>query len=164
MFRVLLLSILLSASTRAVAAPVAGQASVIDGDTLEIHGDRIRLNGIDAPESRQLCRRATGEPYRCGQVAALALADFIGLATVSCEQTGRDRYKRLIATCEARGVDIGRWMVEQGHAMAYRRYSDRYVPEEIQASRDRRGIWQGPFLPPWAWREQAGEMAPRHGP
>ncbi|MFD2140248.1 thermonuclease family protein [Ancylobacter oerskovii] len=156
------MSILLSASTLAAAAPITGQASVIDGDTLEIHGQRIRLNGIDAPESRQLCRRAAGEPYRCGQLAALALADFVGLATVACEPTGRDRYKRVIATCEARGVDVGQWMVEQGRAMAFRRYSDKYVAEEVRASRARRGIWQGPFLPPWAWRAQAGENSPPH--
>ncbi|MFD2142891.1 thermonuclease family protein [Ancylobacter oerskovii] len=157
------LALLILLGTSAAAEPLSGQATVIDGDTLEIHGERIRLNGIDAPESRQTCRRADGASYRCGQVAAFALADLIGRATASCEPTGRDRYKRIIATCAVGGTDVGQWMVEQGHAMAFRRYSEVYVPEEIEASRTRRGIWQGPFLPPWAWRAQAGESAPRHG-
>lgn len=64
---------------------IVGVASVIDGDTIEIHGQRIRLFGIDAPESSQLCARPGGERWRCGQRASLALADRIGRATVSCQ-------------------------------------------------------------------------------
>lgn len=133
--------------------PIIGQATVIDGDTLEIHGQRIRLNGIDAPESRQTCERADGTDYRCGQAAAFALADWIGRATVHCEPSGQDRYKRIIATCFARGDDMGRWMVQQGHALAFRRYSTVYVPDEIEAQAAGRGIWQGRFVAPWDWRK-----------
>ena len=77
---------------------LVGRATVIDGDTIEIHGRRIRLYGIDAPESAQLCTTG-GARYRCGQSAAVALADFIGQRTVICAQSGTDRYERAIATC-----------------------------------------------------------------
>jgi hypothetical protein len=72
---------------------ITGTASVIDGDTIEIHGTRIRLHGIDAPESRQECARPTGERWRCGQQAALALADHIGRSSISCVPRDRDRYR-----------------------------------------------------------------------
>ena len=147
--------LILAASLVAIpvaATEIAGQATVIDGDTIEIHGQRIRLNGIDAPESRQMCERADGTAYRCGQAAAFALADWIGLATVHCEPRGRDRYKRVIATCFARGDDMGRWIIRQGHALAFRRYSTVYVPDEIEAQAAGRGIWQGRFVAPWDWR------------
>ncbi len=91
-------------------ADMAGVASVIDGDTIEVHGQRIRFHGIDAPESRQLCRR-DGKPWQCGKDAANALADKIARRPVTCEDLGRDRYKRIIARCTAAGEDIGRWMV-----------------------------------------------------
>ena len=79
-------------------ADVAGVASVIDGDTIEVHGQRVRLHGIDAPESRQLCR-LDGKPWQCGKDAANALADKIARRPVTCEDLGRDRYKRVIARC-----------------------------------------------------------------
>src|SRR5437868_14728126 len=103
-------------------ALLVGQASVIDGDTIEIHGTRIRFSGIDAPESRQLCE-ANGVSYLCGQKAAIALSDFVGAHIVSCKKTGMDRYRRVIAKCFADGTDLSGWMVSKGWAMAYRKYS-----------------------------------------
>ena len=134
------------------AADLAGQASVIDGDTIEIHGQRIRLFGIDAPESGQTCE-SSGLAYRCGQIAALALADFLIEKTVSCYDKGRDRYGRMIAICYVRGQDLSAWIVEQGWAMAFRRYSDAYVGQEQAAEDAERGIWRGKFVPPWDWRK-----------
>ena len=88
----------------AAQSPIVGVASVIDGDTLEIHGQRIRLHGIDAPESRQFCEK-NGKKYRCGQQAALALADKVGRATIRCEQRDIDRYKRIVAVCRLGSED-----------------------------------------------------------
>jgi len=136
----------------AYAATLTGVASVIDGDTLEIHGTRIRLFGIDAPESGQLCTRESGERWRCGQQAALALSDRIGRATVSCSGLDTDRYGRMVAVCRSRGVDLNGWMVAQGWALAYRRYSMEYVSAENRASQSRRNIWSGSFDMPWEWR------------
>ena len=109
-----------------------GQATVIDGDTIEIHGQRIRLFGIDAPEAPQTCT-ASGKTYLCGQQAALALADQIGRSVVTCEQRDIDRYGRIVAICFAGGADLGSWLVEQGWALAFRRYSTAYVAQEQSA-------------------------------
>ena len=127
-------------------------ASVIDADTIEIHGQRIRLHGIDAPEGRQTCE-LDGQPYRCGQQAALALADYIGQRTVVCEQRDVDRYQRVVAVCHVGGEDMGAWLVSEGWALAYRRYSTDYVDEEDGARTSRRGLWRGEFIPPWEWRQ-----------
>ncbi len=96
---------------------MAGVASVIDGDTVEVHGQRIRLHGIDAPESRQLCR-LDGKSWQCGKDAANALARKIARRPVTCEDLGRDRYKRIIARCTVAGEDLGEWIVSQGLALA----------------------------------------------
>ena len=137
----------------APAPEVAGRATVIDGDTIEISGQRIRLAGIDAPESRQSCG-PRAETWPCGRRAAMALADRVGTRTVRCAQQGKDRYRRLIAVCRAGGEDLSAWMVEEGWAMAYRRYSKSYVTAEDEARMSGRGIWQGPFIPPWEYRKR----------
>jgi endonuclease YncB( thermonuclease family) len=130
---------------------IIGVASVIDGDTIEIHGQRIRLFGIDAMESAQRCQKA-GKQYLCGKEAAFALADQIGSQVVRCEHEDIDRYKRVVATCSAGGIDLNQWMVARGQALAYRRYSDRYVPDEEKARAARLGIWDGEFQAPWNYR------------
>ena len=85
-------------------------------------------------------------------LATPALADKIARRPVTCEDLGRDRYKRIIARCTVAGEDLGEWMVSQGMALAYRRYSLDYVDEEADARAARRGIWTGEFVPPWEWR------------
>ena len=133
-------------------ADITGQPRVIDDDTIEVAGQRIRLHGIDAPESRQLCRR-DGERWRCGKDATGALEAFLGSRPVSCEELDRDRYRRIVAKCKLGRIDIGGWMVSEGWAMAYRRYSTDYVSDEAKARKARKGIWQGHFVPPWEWRK-----------
>ena len=139
------------------ADTLAGRASVIDGDTLEIHGERIRLLDIDAPESRQTC----GDPaWRCGQKAALVLAEFIQQKNVWCETAKRDRYRRWLARCQTDGPDLGDvdlsvWLTEQGWAVPYRDclcYDVRAASAEAQAAK--RGIWSGEFEMPWDFRKK----------
>ena len=132
-------------------ADITGRASVIDGDTIEIRGQRIRLFGIDAPESGQMCL-AGHKMFRCGQRAGLALSDKIGRAMVSCSPKDRDRYGRVVAVCHSRGEDLNGWMVSQGWALAYRRYSRDYIKQEKRASASKRGVWVGKFIAPWDWR------------
>jgi endonuclease YncB( thermonuclease family) len=138
-------------SERPSTDDILGQASVIDGDTIDIHHTRIRLSGIDAPESAQTCE-VNGTVYRCGQRAAFALSDFIGSQTVQCRQTGTDQYHRVIAICRVAGVDLGAWMVAHGWAIAYRKYSRAYISDEEEAHHAQRGIWAGSFMPPEDWR------------
>jgi endonuclease YncB( thermonuclease family) len=144
---------------RGEAANLVGVASVIDGDTLEIHGQRIRLHGVDAPESPQYCYLPGQKKWRCGQAAAMALDDFIGGKTVTCEQKGKDRYRRIVAVCSAAGQDINAWLVENGWALAYERYSKAYVEHQKRAKTAQAGIWKSRFQKPWEWRKQKRKKA-----
>ena len=143
----------LSFGASAMAQEITGRASVIDGDTLEIHGERIRLFGIDAPEGGQPCEDAQGERWRCGQAAAFALDEVVQGRTVTCAARDRDRYGRVIATCDA-GGDVGAYMVSIGMAVAYRKYSKAYVGQENVARRAGVGMWSGRFEMPWDWRKR----------
>ena len=119
---IFLLAMLFVISAQDAVAEIAGRATVIDGDTIEIRGERIRLYGIDTPESSQLCD-LDGQRYRCGQQAARALADKLGEKTVRCSEKDVDRYGRTVAVCFVGGEDVNRWMTFQGWALAYRKYS-----------------------------------------
>jgi endonuclease YncB( thermonuclease family) len=149
---VVLLLIAARPSPGAAAELIIGQASVVDGDTLEIRGQRIRLFGIDAPEAAQTCTDAQGGVYRCGQKAALVLDARIGDGVVTCERKDTDRYGRPVAICRAYGEDLGAWLVGLGWAVALRKYSSRYVPAEELAHKRKVGMWAGGFQPPWEWR------------
>lgn len=135
-------------------AEIVGQASIVDGDTVEIHGHRIRLFGIDTPEKRQPCWDASGSEYRCGQKAAFVLSDFIGNSPVSCEERDIDRYGRVVGRCFVRGKDVNEYMVRSGFAMAYRRYASDYIGAELEARNNKRGLWSGAFQAPWDWRRE----------
>ena len=129
-----------------------GPARVIDGDTLDVGGVRIRLHGIDAPESKQSCQ-AGGKRWSCGHEATRALSGRIGGRSVSCQERDRDRYGRVVAVCSASGTDLNAWMVAEGWAFACRWYSNAYVAQESGARTARRGVWRGDVIPPWDWRK-----------
>lgn len=151
MFRPLVLSALLFVfPTIASSAEIAGRASVIDGDTIEISGQRIRFDGIDAPESRQVCRTSSGEAYRCGRVSADALDRFLAQSRPTfCIPKGKS-YDRIVAVCRrADGADLNAWMVRNGHAIDWPKYSKgRYADEQREAKAKQRGVWSGEFQTP----------------
>ena len=137
----------------AAAGNIVGQASVIDGDTIEIHGTRVRLFGIDAPESAQTCHDADEKAYRCGQQAANAVAEFVGSQTVTCVQRDVDRYGRTVAVCRACGIDVADWLVRAGLALDWPRYSKgAYTAAQKAADGGHVGMWRGPFVEPWLYR------------
>jgi endonuclease YncB( thermonuclease family) len=151
--RLRLLGIFLAMTLPASADDLSGQASIIDGDTLEIHGARIRLWGIDAPESDQLCRNDDSEHYRCGQKAANDLDVFIARRRVECVEVDRDQYRRAVAVCTVAGVDLADWLVRNGHALDWPKYSKGdYAAAQDEAKRADRGMWSGSFVEPWRYR------------
>ncbi|MFN4098707.1 MAG: thermonuclease family protein [Pararhodobacter sp.] len=139
MLRICLLFVLLLAAP--AQADIRGSARVIDGDTLEVAGTRVRLFGIDAPEMNQPCNGADGE-WACGPWARDELVRLIGQRRVTCRGVEYDRYDRLVAVCDAGRGDLGAALVRGGAAEAYRRYSLDYVAVEQLAQADRRGIWR----------------------
>ena len=148
-----LVLMLLLLSGSALADDFVGQASVVDGDTLEIHGIRIRLWGIDAPESSQLCRGEDSLQYRCGAQAANDLDAFIARRPVNCSPLSLDQYGRTVATCSVGGTDLGEWLVRKGLALDWPQYSKgRYGSAQRAAERTGVGIWKGSYVEPWLYR------------
>lgn len=151
--RVLIPVLLVLAGCTPAPPTIVGRASVIDGDTLEIHDRRIRLWGVDAPEGRQSCDAADGAAYRCGQLAANRLDAHLRDKVVSCFEEDTDRYGRMVARCEVGGEDLGGWLVRQGLAVRYARYAGTAYREEEAAAREQgAGVWAGPFTNPEDWR------------
>ena len=135
-----------------LAVEIAGAAGVTDADTLVVSGRIVRLDGIDAPELRQTCRLADGSPWPCGQMAAAALTLRLRGAAVRCRLSGADRYGRALGRCWAGEDEINAWLVREGWAVAYTRYSWRYLPQQALAWWEGRGLWQGSFQHPEDWR------------
>jgi endonuclease YncB( thermonuclease family) len=132
---------------------IVGRARVIDGDTIDITGARIRLIGIDAPELDQPCTHARGETWPCGRAATRELRAHVGRQDLSCATRGLDAYRRVLAVCSLPdGSDVNAWMVAQGWAVASG-FAPTYYAEETQARSAKRGIWSGSFVPPRQWRQ-----------
>ena len=135
----------------AEAQDITGPVRVIDGDTIDVSGQRIRLHGIDAPEKAQTCRIG-GVSWACGVAAWGELVQLVAGKNVSCAARDVDRYGRAVAVCSTDGQDINAAMVAQGWALAYRQFSEDYVAQEDKAQKDSLGMWQGAFVAPWDWR------------
>ena len=146
------------------AEEVSGIPKIIDGDTIHINNYKFRLEGIDAPEMRQKCKKESFKisftigfsfykDYSCGKVSKEKLINKIGGSEIKCIPTTKDRYKRYIATCYKEKTNLNQWMVRNGYAIAYRRYSKKYVPDEDFAKENKLGLWQGKFMSPEKWRK-----------
>ncbi|CDX45679.1 conserved exported hypothetical protein [Mesorhizobium plurifarium] len=141
---------------------ITGVAFVIDGDTIEVHGQRIRFNGIDAPESKQYCEDAEGFEYPCGRRSAEALDSFLAASRpVQCTFVTWDRYHRFVGDCRrADGASAAAWMVEHGQALDWPRYSNgAYAAEQAKAKAAKLGLWVGKFDAPWDWRASHADSA-----
>lgn len=151
----------------ASAAEITGAARVIDGDTVDIGPVRIRLHGIDAPESDQTCARVGGGTWNCGTASTKRLANLIDGETISCSALERDHYGRVIAVCYQNDVDLNALLVREGLAWAFTHFSEDYASLEVTARAAGVGVWQAESTPPWEYREQrwerAAAAAPRSG-
>ncbi|MGN1287927.1 MAG: thermonuclease family protein, partial [Bradyrhizobium sp.] len=144
MFKTLLTAgLLLSLPTLAVAADITGVPKIRDGDQLMIGSVKIRLGGIDAPSTDQLCLNTKGERWTCGVAARDELIKHAGHKSWTCHARSVDRRGRTIARCEVDGEDIQKWMVENGWALAFTRISHDYEPDEKAAREAKAGMWQG---------------------
>ena len=151
-------------TTNILAEEIIGIPKIVDGDTVKINEYKIRLEGIDAPEMKQQCKKEKlkissiigytfYKNYNCGEVSRENLEAKIFGSKIKCVSSGKDRYKRYLAKCFKDKLNLNRWMVRNGHAVAYRRYSKEYVPDEDFAKENRLGLWRGKFLNPEKWRK-----------
>jgi endonuclease YncB( thermonuclease family) len=137
-----------------LADDLAGPARVIDGDTIAVGSQHVRLQGIDAPETDQVCLDAQGERWTCGIAARERLSAHIAGRPITCAMRSEDRYGRMLATCSTSGENLNAWMVREGWALAYVQYSREYVADEAGARAHRSGMWAGAFIAPWDWRHR----------
>ena len=126
---------------------------VVDGDSIRIDKKKYRLFGIDAPEMDQLCQ-INRKSYKCGVSAKNFLKSLISGDILNCSNEDTDRYGRILTICKIGELDINSTMVKNGWAVAYKRYSDRYIKEELYAKKNKLGLWQGEFIQPEKWRRQ----------
>jgi endonuclease YncB( thermonuclease family) len=153
MLRTLYLSVLLLCiPALAQAADVTGVPKIRDGDQVTIGSTRIRLAGIDAPNLDQLCLNAASERWTCGVAARDGLVAYVGTKSWTCHVQRTDRFGRSVAKCEVDGEDIGQWLVKNGWALSYVRFSHVYDGDEKAAREAKAGLWAGAFMAPWDWR------------
>ena len=150
--------------SNSIAEEISGIPKVVDGDTIHINNYKFRLEGIDAPEMRQKCKKeffkisfliglTFYKDYSCGRISKEKLKTKINTSEIKCISSSKDRYKRYIATCFKGNTNLNQWMVRNGFAIAYKRYSKKYVPDEVFAKENKLGLWQGKFMEPEKWRK-----------
>ena len=125
---------------------------IIDGDTIHLDGEKIRFTGIDTPELKQTCVNA-GVKNNCGNTAKQILIDKIGDNIVECISEGKDQYKRILAECFVNNESLSSYLVRNGYAFAYRKYSKKFVRDEDYARINKFGMWSMEFDYPWDYRK-----------
>jgi endonuclease YncB( thermonuclease family) len=134
------------------AADITGVPKIREGDQILMGNTRIRLGGIDAPSADQLCLNTKGERWTCGVAARDELIKYAENKSWTCHTRQTDRRGRLVARCEVEGEDIQKWLVRNGWALSYARFSHDYDDDEKEAREAKAGMWQGAFIAPWDWR------------
>ena len=128
------------------------EVKVIDGDTIYLNGEKIRFSGIDTPEIKQTCTK-NNEIIKCGILAKELLIKIIGNNKINCIREGKDQYKRTLAECFVNDLSLSRYLVKNGYAFAYRKYSKKFIVDEDFAKSNKLGMWSMKFEYPWDWRK-----------
>jgi endonuclease YncB( thermonuclease family) len=131
----------------------SSEIKIIDGDTIHIDGEKIRFSGIDTPELKQTCI-TNKKVIFCGMEAKNLLAKIINSRDVNCISEGKDQYKRTLAECFVGDLSISRYLVREGYAFAYRKYSKKFVKDEEFAKENNKGMWSMSFEYPWEYRKK----------
>ncbi len=131
----------------------ANEFIVVDGDTVKIGDKRIRFSGIDAPEINQICIINDSE-VSCGKISKRLIEDKISSSEVNCIDEGKDQYNRILAECFVNGISLSSYLVRQGYAFAYRKYSKKFIKDENYAKENKMGMWSMKFIFPWDFRRQ----------
>ena len=129
------------------------EIKIIDGDTIHLNNEKIRFTGIDTPELKQTCNK-NSEIIYCGIKAKQLLIDKIGKNKVTCIREGKDQYKRTLAECFVNDLSLSKFLVREGYAFAYRKYSKKFINDEDFARKNNIGMWSMKFEYPWDWRKK----------
>ena len=129
------------------------EIKIIDGDTIHLNNEKIRFTGIDTPELKQTCSK-NNEIIYCGIQARQLLLNKIGKNKVNCVREGKDQYKRTLAECFVNDLSLSRFLVREGYAFAYRKYSKKFINDEDFAKKNNMGMWSMSFEYPWDWRKK----------
>ena len=130
----------------------ASHVTVVDGDTIKLGDIKIRFSGIDAPEINQICVASEGK-VACGKISRDILITKVTNNKISCTDEGKDFYGRVLGECFVNGESLSRYLVREGFAFAYRKYSDKFISDEEYAKSNRLGMWSMKFQYPWDYRK-----------
>ena len=128
------------------------ELKIIDGDTIHLNGEKIRFSGIDTPEIKQTCTK-NNEIIKCGILARELLIKIIANNKINCIREGKDQYKRTLAECFVNDLSLSSYLVKNGYAFAYRKYSKKFIADEDFAKSNKLGMWSMKFEYPWDWRK-----------
>ena len=132
----------------------AGNLKIVDGDTIKINGEKIRFSGIDTPEPKQICTLDNIEIF-CGNLASIVLKEKIGNEIVSCErEPEKDFFGRTLGECFINDESLSKFLVRNGYAFAFVKYSKKYVEDEKYAKKNNLGLWAMEFEFPWDFRKK----------
>jgi len=129
------------------------EIKIIDGDTIHLNNEKIRFTGIDTPELKQTCNK-NNEIINCGIQARQLLINKIGKNKVNCIREDKDQYNRTLAECFVNDLSLSRFLVREGYAFAYRKYSKKFIEDENFAKKNNMGMWSMKFQYPWDWRKK----------
>ena len=129
------------------------EIKIIDGDTIHLNNEKIRFTGIDTPELKQTCNK-NNEIIYCGIQARELLINKIGKNKVKCVREGKDQYMRTLAECFVNDLSLSKFLVREGYAFAYRKYSKKFIDDENFAKNNNMGMWSMNFEYPWEYRRK----------